>query len=205
MKHVRSLVLPLALTLPVSSTFAQEAPAAAPAPGEPALLTLPMGSRVRLQSRAAPGQWMKGVLVRADSASVAIVPEDAPPLGANQLSLPSASVGRFELKTGSKRQWLWGLAAGAALGLVFGATADVDSVACKYDYDYACSRGEALAIYGLGTAALGAGVGALIKTDRWMPVALEALAPPAPRVSGVTPRLRVLPGGDVALGLTVGF
>jgi hypothetical protein len=164
-----------------------------------------MGSKVRLQSKAAPGHWLKGVLVRADSESVALVPEGAPPLGANQMSLASASVGRFELKTGSKRQWLWGLAAGAALGLVIGATTDVDPVACEFDYNYECSRGSALAIYGLGTAALGAGVGALIKTDRWMPVALDALAPPAPRVSGIAPRLRVLPGGGVALGLAFGF
>jgi hypothetical protein len=41
------------------------------------------------------------------------------------------------------------------------------------------SRGEALAIYGLGSAALGAGIGALIKTDRWTPVALDTLGPPA--------------------------
>jgi hypothetical protein len=205
MKHVLSLVLALVLTLPASSALAQQASPAAPALVEPALLTLPMGSKVRLQSKATPGQWMKGVLVRADSASVAIVPDGAPPLGANQLSLPSASVGRFELKTGSKRQWLWGLAAGAALGLALGATTDVDPVACKYDYNYECSRGSALALYGLGTAALGAGVGALIKTDRWTPVALDSLAPPAPRVSGVAPRLRVQPGRGVALGLAIGF
>jgi hypothetical protein len=202
MKHVLSLVLALALT--ASSAVAQQAPNAASAP-EPALLTLPMGSKVRLQTKAAPGQWMKGVLVRADSASVAFVPEDAPPLGANQMSLPSASVGRFELRTGRKRQWLWGLAAGAALGLVIGATTDIDPVACQYDSNYECSRGEALALYGFTMAGLGAGIGALIKTDRWSPVALDALAPPAPRVSGVAPRLWVLPGGGVALGLAVGF
>jgi hypothetical protein len=202
MKHTLSLVLALALT--ASSAFAQQAPTAVPA-RETAPLMLPMGSKVRLQSKGAPGHWMKGVLVRADSESVALVPEGAAPLGANQLSLASASVGRFELKTGSKRQWLWGLAAGAALGLVIGATADVDPVACEFDYNYECSRGSALAVYGLGFAALGAGVGALIKTDRWTPVGLDALAPPAPRVSGVAPRLRVLPGGGVALGLVVGF
>jgi hypothetical protein len=202
MQHTFSLVLSLALTLTASSAHAQKAPnALAPEP----VLTLPLGAKVRLQSQASPGHWMRGVLVRADSASVAIVPEGAPPLGANQLSLATASVGRFELKSGSQRHWLWGLAAGAALGLVMGATTDVDPVACEYDDNYECSRGEALASYALGAAALGAGVGALIKTDRWTPLALDGLAPPAPRVSGVTPRLRVLPGGGVALGLTVGF
>jgi hypothetical protein len=191
----------LAVTLGLQATAA-----VAQAPAEPALLTLPMGARVRVQTAAAPGQWVKGVLVSADSVSIALVPEEAPPLGANQLRLPSASVGRFELKTGSKRHWLVGLIAGAALGLAVGATADVDPVACKYDYNYECSRGEALALYGASMAAVGAGVGALIKSDRWTPVAVDALAPPPPpRVSGTTPHVRALPRGGVELGVTIGF
>ena len=148
---------------------------------------------------------MKGILVSADSAMIALVPENAPPLGANQLVVPSPSVRRFELHTGSKRHWLYGLAAGVALGLVLGATSDVDPVACQYDYNYECSRGEALAIYGVGMGAVGAGIGALVKTERWTPVAIDALAPPPARVSGLTPRLRALPRGGVELGLAVGF
>jgi hypothetical protein len=199
MKLEGALVLVAVLGGHASAALAQ-------APAEPALLTLPMGARVRLQTAAAPGHWMKGVLVSADSASIAIVPEEAPPLGANQLRVPSASVARFELKTGGKRQWLIGLVAGVAVGVAVGATADVDPVACKYDYNYECSRGEALALYGVGFAAMGAGIGALIKTDRWTPVALDALAPPAPpRVSGVAPRAHALPGGGVGLSVAVGF
>jgi hypothetical protein len=177
----------------------------AQAAAEPALLTLPMGARVRMQTTAAPGSWIKGILVSADSASVALVPEDAPPLGANQLRVPTTSVGRFELQMGSKRHWLYGLAAGVALGVAVGFSMDVDPVACEYDYDYMCSRGEAVAYGALGFGAIGAGVGALIKTERWTPVALDALAPPPPRVSGVSPQLRVLPRGGVALGVAVGF
>jgi len=144
-------------------------------------------------------------LASADSSSVSLIPDDSAVLGDNRFSLPTQSVTRLELKTGSKRHWLIGLAAGAAVGLAVGATSDVDPVACKYDYNYECSRGEALAIYGLGFAGLGAGVGALVKTDRWTPVALDALGPPAPRVSGVAPRLRALPSGGVELGLAIGF
>lgn len=190
---------------PASAAVAQPA-------AEPSLLRLPMGARVRLQTAAAPGAWVKGILVSADSASVALVPEDAPPLGANQLVVPSASVGRFELRTGSKRHWLRGLIAGVAVGLVAGFTADVDSQACDTQSLggfssgwYYCSRGEAVAISSLAFGVVGAGIGALVKTDRWTPVALDALPPPAPRVSGMAPRLRVLTGGGVELGLAVGF
>jgi len=154
---------------------------------------------------SAPGSWTKGILATADSSTVSLIPDDSAPLGDNRFSLPTQSVTHLELKTGSKRHWLIGLAAGAAVGLAVGATSDVDPVACKYDYNYDCSRGEALALYGLSLGGIGAGVGALVKTDRWMPVGLDALGPPAPRVSGLTPRLRALPRGGVELALAVGF
>lgn len=211
MKQPLSLVL--VVTVTASPALAQQAPQPAPTPAEPVLLTLPMGSQVRLQTKLAPGQWTKGILVSADAGSVAMVPEGAPPLGANQLRLPVASVGRFELKTGSKRQWLYGLLIGAALGVAIGATVELDpAAACagdEYYYfpseTYICSRGEAIAYSVLGSSLLGVGIGALIKTDRWTPVALDALAPPPARVSGIVPRLRAGRRGGVELGLAVGF
>ena len=108
MRVKRALLLAVILGVPASGALAQSAAApAAQAAAEPPLLTLPMGARVRLQTLAAPGSWIKGILVSADSASVALVPENAPPLGANQLrssrARPSA---RFELRDGKKRHWL---------------------------------------------------------------------------------------------------
>lgn len=200
MRIREAVVLAAILGVPATGALAQQ-----PAVPEPALLTLPMGARVRLRTDTAGSQWLRGVLVSADSASVGIVPQDAPPLGANQLRLPSASIKRLELQTGSKRRWLRGLIVGVAAGVAIGFAMEVDPVACKYDLNYECSRGAALALGGATLGALGAGVGALVKTERWTPVALDALAPPAPRVSGMAPRLRVLPHGGVALGLTVGF
>jgi hypothetical protein len=191
--------------LVVVAISASPALAAAQPAAEPAPLRLPMGSRVRVQMASAPGSWTKGILATADSSSVSLIPDNSAPLGDNRFSLPTQSVTHLELKTGSKRHWLIGLAAGAAVGLAVGATSDVDPVACKYDYNYDCSRGEALALYGLSLGGIGAGVGALVKTDRWMPVGLDALGPPAPRVSGLTPRLRALPRGGVELALAVGF
>jgi hypothetical protein len=195
----RALVVAAILGMPAVAAVAQPAP-------EPPQLTLPMGAHVRVQTTAAPGSWVKGILVSADSATIALVPQNAPPLGANQLRLPRASVGRFELQTGSKRHWLVGLAVGVALGVAWGATTDVNPDNCGYASDAFCSRGEAIAGLGLTLGGIGAGIGALVKTDRWTPVALDALAPPPPpRVSGIVPRLRALPGGGVGLGVAVGF
>lgn len=200
MRMSKAMALAVLLGASASDALAQQPPAASPVP-----LTLPAGSTVRVQTTLAPGSWVKGVLASADSASISLVPEGASPLGANQLRLPAASVARFELKTGTKRQWLIGLGIGAVAGLLGGLLVEVDEVKCQYDADYVCSRGEALAYGALGGGVLGAGIGALVKTDRWTPVALDALASPAPRTSGVTPQIRVLPRGGVALGLAVGF
>jgi hypothetical protein len=155
---------------------------------------------------SAPGSWTKGILATADSSSVSLIPDDSAPLGDNRFSLPTQSVTRLELKTGSKRHWLYGLLAGAALGTLVGATAEIDPQTCgSYDSSAFCSRGEAYAGGILVGGGIGAGVGALVKTDRWMPLAIDALGPPAPRVSGVASRLRALPRGGVELALAVGF
>jgi len=192
--------------LVVVAIAASPAVAAAQPAARPEPLRLPVGSRVRLQTASTPGTWTKGILTSADSSSVSLVPEDAPVLGENRLSLPTPSVSRLELRTGSKRHWLYGMLAGAALGVAIGAGADVDSATCDYDYSTAfCSRGEAVAAVGISLGLVGAGVGALVKTDRWMPVALDALGPPAPRVSGVAPRLRTLSHAGVGLELAFGF
>ncbi len=192
------LVLLTILGAPASGALAQ--PTAEPPP-----LKLPMGARVRLQTLALPGSWTKGALVSADSTSVVLVPENAPLLGANEVRLPSASVSRFELATGKKRLWLRGLLIGAAVGVVFGLTDDVDEVLCEFNENVLCTRTDALITYGLGGAATGALIGVFVKKDRWTPVVLDALGPPMPRVSGLSPQLRALPGGGVALGLTIGF
>jgi hypothetical protein len=171
---------------------------------QPPALKLPAGARVRLRTQAAPGDWMKGTLASADSETIALVPEGAPPLGANELRLPRETVRRLELVSGKKRQWLPGLVIGVALGVALGFSMDVDPVRCEFDDNYFCSRGGAVAAMGGTSAAMGAGIGALVRKDVWMPVGLDALGPPPARVTLAGSGLHVVPGG-LALGVSVRF
>jgi hypothetical protein len=194
---LRSVVVGAVLSLLGKGVVAQPA-------SEPPALKLPVGARVRVRVVAAPGPWMKGYLAGADSASVALVPEGAPPFAGNELRLPRETISRLEIATGKKRHWLAGLVIGAAAGAAMGFAIDVDSTRCEFDYNYACSRGEAVALMGGTFAALGAGIGALVKSDVWIPVALDTLGPPPARVGRVGPALRATPGG-LSLGVSVRF
>jgi hypothetical protein len=152
---------------------------------------------------AAPGDWLRGTLVGADSQGVGLIPENAPPFSGSELRLPRETISRLEIVTGKKRQGLLGLLVGAATGLALSFAVDVDPERCEFDDNYYCSRGEAIAWGTASFAAIGAGVGAFIKKDVWTPIALEALGPP-PRAGRVEPRLHVASGG-VSVGLSVSF
>ena len=194
------LSLPLVVTLiglAAGGATAQESP-------PPPALELPLGAQVRLRTQAAPGGWIKGVLAGADTGTIALVPEEAPPLGANQLRVPSGSVTRLEVLTGKKKQWLPGLVIGAALGVAIGVAEPVDPVQCKIDPNTFCNRGAAVAAMAGTSAFLGALVGSLVKKDVWTPVALDTLGPPAVRRTQASLGLRAVPGG-VAAQLSVSF
>jgi len=166
----------LALFLAVLGTGAPVALAqTAPAPPP---LKLPPGIRVRVWTYSLPGERIEGTLRSADSGAVRLVPKSDQPLLAEEMTLPAADVTRMDVALGKKRHWWQGAVIGAALGLAMAFTDDVDPVLCEVNENVLCSRGEALAVYGLTSTALGAGIGALIKTDRWTPVALDTLGPP---------------------------
>ena len=195
MRPALLLVAGLTVVLAAGATGAQD---------QPPTLELPVGARVRMQTQSAPGDWIKGVLAGADSESIALVPDGAPPLGPNQLRLPRQAVTRFEIVTGTTRHWLRGLVIGAALGVAMGFSIDVDPERCEFDDNYACSRGEAVALMGGFSAVIGAGIGGGVKKDVWTPVGLDALGPPPARVSRTGLALRAVPGG-ASLDLSVRF
>jgi hypothetical protein len=139
----------------------------AQAPPEPPALRLPMGSRARLRPVAAPGGWIRGTLVGADSVNIALLPENAPPVIGSELRLPRETVAQLELLTSRKKHWLHNLVMGLAAGVAMGFSFDVDAVRCEFDSDYFCSCGEAVALGGFAFGAIGVAVGALVKTDVW--------------------------------------
>lgn len=169
---------------------------------EPPALELPVGAHVRLRTLAS-GDWIKGTLASADAGTISLVPEEAPPLGANQLRLPSAGVTELQLRTGKKSRWLSGLVIGAGVGVAFGFGMDVDSAQCAVSEDVFCSRAGAVAAMGATWAAVGAVVGKLIKVDVWTPVALDALGPPREKARAEV-GLRPVSGG-VAVAPSVQF
>jgi hypothetical protein len=172
----------LALFLAVLGTGAPIA--LAQAPPAPPHLKLPAGIRVRVRTYSLPKQTIEGTLLSADSSAVTLVPKSEQPLLGREMKLPAADVTRMDVSLGKRRHWWQGALIGAALGLAVGFTDDVDPVLCKTNENVLCSRGEALAVYGLSMAAGGAAIGAFIKTDEWTPVALDTLGPPAREARG---------------------
>jgi hypothetical protein len=92
-----------------------------------------------------------------------------------EIAVPRSSIERLELGLDKKRHWLDGLLVGLGVGLVMGLTEKVDPVVCKVDEYVPCTRTGALVEDPLIGGAVGAGVGALVNTPAWTPVAPEAL------------------------------
>jgi len=168
----------LALVFVVLGTSAPGA--VAQAPPAPPPLKLPAGVRVRVWTYSLGGQRIEGTLLSADAAAVTLVPKSSQTLLAGEMRLPAADVTRLDVALEKKRHWWQGALIGAVVGAAFAFTDDVDPVLCEVNENVLCSRGEAILTYGLGSAVIGGVVGALIKTDRWTPVALDAFGPPPP-------------------------
>jgi hypothetical protein len=174
---------------------------------EPPPLRLPPGVRVRVSTRQLPvyrvdeiinsagreaahtrgtlarSVEIRGHLVRAEAGSVTIVPESNDLFAPGEMTFAAEEVERVELSFHRRNHWLKGLLIGAALGVALGLRDDVDPVLCEQNENVMCNRAESLAYTGAGFAALGLGIGALVKTDTWTPVALDALEGRAARES----------------------
>jgi len=125
-----------------------------------------VGSRVRLST---VGGELRGVVAALDEKTLALRGQDGPPI-----PIPMTSITALDISIRSKRQTLKGLCIAVPIFALIGLTRSVDPNNCGAESGNACSRALAVAGSTLTGAALGAGIGALIKSDRWAPVTLNS-------------------------------
>ena len=147
-----------------------------------------VGTRVRLRAPTVVSGRIEGMVIEMDESSLLIGVNDRVPLRVSR-----QAISQLDVSTGQHRQALKGMIMGAGIGLaVFALTgAAYQGDESSSARDWASFLGTGLA----GGALWGAGIGALIKTDRWSAVPLERV-----RV-GLAPTQR----GGVRLSLSVRF
>ena len=134
---------------------------------------LAVGNRIRLLAPTVVSGRIEGMVIQIDETSVLVGMNDRVPM-----SVPRQAIAELDVRLGQKRQWRKGMIIGAAV------TALSVAVLCAGDQ---CSSSDTGLILGLVAegAAIGAGIGALFKADRWGPVPLDrvrvGLAPTAGR------------------------
>jgi hypothetical protein len=160
-------VVTLLLGLPSpAAAAAQEQTVSSPAS------TVTSGSRVRVRSTTVQGR-IRGVVTDADETVLTIIPE-----GGGPLKVPVGSITGMDVSLGRHRNWLKGLGIGMAAGVALGFAMPVDPLICHDPTQtYFCSRAEAIVGGTFLFGPIGAGIGALIKSDRWAPVSVGLGAP----------------------------
>jgi hypothetical protein len=106
-------------------------------------------------------------VVALDQDSLTLAPEVGP-----HLTIPQPALLELDTSRGQKRHWLRGLGAGVLAGVLIGLALPVEPDNCSPESGNLCSRGEAIAGGTIVFGTLGTVVGALIKTERWVPVTL---------------------------------
>jgi hypothetical protein len=161
MTHVSAFTITVLLSAAVAASSQDVVP---PSP----LPLVDVGSRVRLRSNALAGQ-PRGLVVALDDNLLTLATDGGVPL-----KIPVSSVTSMDTSLGRKRRTLEGLALGVVSGALLGLSFKVDPGNCGEYSLNSCSRGEAVAEGAMGFGLIGAGVGALIKSDRWSAVRLRA-------------------------------
>jgi hypothetical protein len=174
MRRLLAGSLSLVLVLP-NAAVAQES-----SDGSPVLV----GSKVRISTPTVVGGRFEGIVSQMDDQSLVVL-QDNHPWRVSRQAITSLEVG-----TGEKRRALKGLIIGAPIGAV------IFLVPTGIPARRSASDSVHLAGFGVFMgAAYGAGIGALIKSERWSPVPLERV------------HLSVAPtrGRGLGLSLSVGF
>lgn len=129
------------------------------------------GARVKLFPSQPGAKTITGNITDLMSDTLVVVPEG----GGDPLTFDRLGLRKIEVSQGKKGNALLGLGVGTAVGAAFALIAcETSDSGCWIDgTNYTAG---VTAVFAVGLGGLGAGVGALIKTERWKEA--EMLAPP---------------------------
>jgi hypothetical protein len=145
---------------------------ATPVSAEPAGTLVP-GGRVRVTWAAARGARLTGTVQHADERVLTILTDDQA-----VVKIARAQLTRVEIPWGRRGHARKGFLTGALAGAMMGGLLMAGSSEPLFCFGIGCgppTTGEKLAFVGvttLGYGGIGAGIGALIRSDRWVEVAL---------------------------------
>lgn len=137
---------------------------ASPQEQPPVLFPMTLGSRVRVEAPTVVSGRITGVIIEMDEKSLAILSGD------RRLNVPRQAITRVEVNIGTRRKPLKGMIIGAGIGAVVFPPYFYGN--CLSDCGRQWDPGNIAAGAGLG-ALCGAGIGALVKRDRWRLVPTE--------------------------------
>ena len=148
-------------------------------PGEAGSQTQPegispvtLGSKVRLWAPTVVKGRLEGTVVESDEKSLVVGRDDRMPVRVSRQSIT-----QLQLNTGRQRKALKGMLIGAGIGAALFQVTVSDNGNCQNAITVCTtSRGQAAGLGLAVGAAWGAGIGALIKRDRWSTVPLERVA-----------------------------
>lgn len=156
--------------------------------------TLDPGSRVRLSWTGGRGTRLTGAVQMTDEKVLWIVTDDQ-----EVVRVPREQVTRLEIASGRKGHAGKGFLTGALAGALMGGLLMAGSSEPLFCFGSGCgppTTREKLAFVGFTTLAsggIGAGIGALIRSDRWLEVPLGRV------------RLRAGPAGSRGMGVSASF
>jgi hypothetical protein len=170
----RFLAMWMLLVLAVPATSWAQDPGAVGVPG--------VGSRIRVVT--GDGR-LTGVLAAVDANGVTVAVEGGP------IVVPRASIRSMQMSSGRRGRAGEGALLGAVAGLLIGLASPTDEPGNCLG-STGCDRGPVVVGAMLGTTLMGAGIGAFIRTDRWVDARFDVgiTAPAGPGAVGIVGRLR---------------
>ncbi len=163
------------LLMPGSMALAQQTP------------DLAVGTRVRVTAPGAGRQQLAGNIVAVDEKALTVIDDGRP------VRVPHELITKLDVSWGRKRHVWQGLLVGAAAGGLIGAVLPL----CTQDmsgYETCSTRGELITGGVIGFGGVGAMLGALVKSDKWVETPLDGVriglrSGPSGRGVGVALRL----------------